>query len=111
MAQNFRRYTLDGVGTGATALPSAGVFDSYDAIISIRIANVTAVTVTADCYIYNGSANIYIIKGITIPSGSSVELIDGANRFVVQNLDRMYFLSDTASALDVWVSAVDAIST
>jgi hypothetical protein len=108
MAQDFERRTLPQVGTVATALGAA--FDSDDAIISIRIANVTSGTVTADCYIYNGSANIYLVKGISIPTGSSVELIDGASRFVVQNNDRMYFVSDTASALDVWVSVVDTIS-
>ena len=111
MAQNFRRYTLNAVGTGATDVPDGSDFDSYDAIISIRIANVTAGTVTAECYIIDGSNDFHIVKDISIPSGSSVELIDGAYRFVVASGDRMYFKSDTASALDVWVSVVDAIST
>ena len=112
MAQNFRRYTLNSVGTASTHdIPDGSDFDSYDAIISIRIANITSGTVTAECYINDGSNDIHIIKDITIPSGSSVELIDGANRFVVHSGDRMYFKSDTSAALDVWVSAVDAIST
>ena len=109
MAQDFERRTLPQVGTVATALGAA--FDSDDAIISIRIANVTSGTVTADCYIYNGSANIYLVKGITIPTGSSVELIDGASRFVIQNNDQLKVASNTSAALDVWVSVVDSIST
>ena len=110
MAQDFERQTLSQVGTSATALGS-GVANSDDAVISIRMANVTSNAITASCYIHNGSANIYIVKDISIPTGSSVELIDGASRFVIQSSDRIWFQSSASSSLDVWVSIVDAIST
>ncbi len=107
MAQDFERYRA--AATNAATLFTA---DSDDAIISIRIANITAGSVTADCYIYDGSSvNYYLVKGITIPTGSSVELIDGASRFVIQNNDQLKVASNTSAALDVWVSVVDAIST
>ena len=107
MAQDFERYRA--AATNAATLFTA---DSDDAIISIRIANITSGSVTADCYIYDGSSvNYYLVKGITIPSGSSVELIDGASRFVVQSGDALKVDCDTDNALDVWVSVVDAIST
>ena len=107
MAQDFERYRA--AATNAATLFTA---DSDDAIISIRIANITAGSVTADCYIYDGSSvNYYLVKGITIPTGSSVELIDGASRFVVQNNDQLKVASNTSAALDVWVSVVDSIST
>jgi hypothetical protein len=107
MAQDFERYRA--AATNAATLFTA---DSDDAIISIRIANITAGSVTADCYIYDGSSvNYYLVKGITIPTGSSVELIDGASRFVVESGDVLKVASDTSAALDVWVSVVDAIST
>jgi len=107
MAQDFERYRA--AATNAATLFTA---DSDDAIISIRIANITAGSVTADCYIYDGSSvNYYLVKGITIPTGSSVELIDGASRFVIQNNDQLKVASNTSAALDVWVSVVDSIST
>ena len=107
MAQDFERYRA--AATNAATLFTA---DSDDAIISIRIANITAGSVTADCYIYDGSSvNYYLVKGITIPTGSSVELIDGASRFVVESGDVLKVASNTSAALDVWVSVVDAIST
>ena len=40
-----------------------------------------------------------------------LQIIDGGSRFVVQNGDALKVVSDTASSADVWVSAVDAIST
>ena len=107
MAQDFERYRA-----AATNAATLFIADSDDAIISIRIANITAGSVTADCYIYDGSSvNYYLVKGITIPTGSSVELIDGASRFVVESGDVLKVASDTSAALDVWVSVVDAIST
>ena len=107
MAQDFVRYRA--AATNAATLFTA---NSDDAIISIRIANITAGSVTADCFIYDGSSvNYYLVKGITIPSGSSVELIDGASRFVVESGDVLKVASNTSAALDVWVSVVDAIST
>ena len=39
MAQDFERQTLSQVGTSATAL-GAGVSNSDDAVVSIRMANV-----------------------------------------------------------------------
>jgi hypothetical protein len=38
MAQNFRRYTSNDVGTGAATLFTA---DSYDTVVGISVSNVT----------------------------------------------------------------------
>ena len=37
-------------------------------------------------------------------------MLDGGAKVVVQSGDRLYVKSDTAASADVWVSAVDAIS-
>ena len=44
------------------------------------------------------------------PVGSALQVLDGGAKFVVQSGDALKVISDTASSLDVWVSAVDAIS-
>ena len=108
MAQNFRRYTLSGVGTSSTSIAAA---DTYDTIIGIRLANVTSNMVLADVYINDATNNIYIVKEAPIPAGSSLELIDGASKIIMQSGDQLFVQSDTASSLDVWISAVDDIST
>ena len=46
-----------------------------------------------------------------IAAGGALQLLDGGAKFVVQSGDRLFVRSSTASSLDVWVSAVDAIST
>ena len=44
MAQNFRRYTSNNVGTSAQTLFTA---DSYDTVVGISVANITTSAVVA----------------------------------------------------------------
>jgi hypothetical protein len=108
MAQNFRRYTFNNIGTSAETLFTA---DSFDTVVGISVANVTASAVVASVYINDGTNDIYLIKDAPIPTGSALQVLDGGAKFVVQNNDALKVISDTPSSLDVWVSAVDAIST
>jgi len=108
MAQNFRRYTSNDVGTSAATLFTS---DSCDTVVGISVANVTGSSVIASVYINDGSNDIYLIKDAPIPAGSSLQVLDGGAKFVVQANDALKVVSDTASSLDVWVSTVDAIST
>ena len=108
MAQNFRRYTYNAVGTGAQAVFSP---NSYDAIVGISLSNILSTAITVSCYINDGSDNIYLVKDAPIPTGSSLQVLDGGAKFIVQNLDVLYVKSSDASSVDVWISAVDAIST
>ena len=80
MAQNFRRYTSNDVGTGAATLFTA---DSYDTVVGISVANITASAVVASVYINDGSNDIYLVKDVTIPAGSSLQVLDGGAKFVV----------------------------
>jgi len=107
MAQNFRRYTSNDVGTSAATLFTA---NSYDTVVGISVANVTASAVVASVYINDGSNDIYLVKDVSIPSGSALQVLDGGAKFVVESGDALKVVSNTASSLDVWVSAVDAIS-
>jgi hypothetical protein len=108
MAQNFRRYTSNNIGTAAATLFTA---DSYDTVVGISVANIIASDVTASVYINDGTDDIYLIKDAPIPSGSALQVLDGGAKFVVESGDALKVISDTASSLDVWVSTVDAIST
>jgi hypothetical protein len=107
MAQNFRRYTSNDVGASAATLFTA---NSFDTVVGISVANVTASAVNASVYINDGSNDIYLIKDAPIPAGSALQVLDGGAKFVVQSGDALKVVSDTASSLDVWVSTVDDIS-
>ena len=108
MAQDFRRFTNNNVGTGAATVFTA---NSFDAIIGISLSNVSASEILVSAYVNDGSNDIYLIKDAPIPAGSSLQVIDGGAKVVVQNEDVLYVVSNTASSLDSIVSVVDAIST
>jgi hypothetical protein len=108
MAQNFRRYINRNTGTSAVTIFTS---DSYDTIVGINVANTTGSSVNASVYITNSSLDYYLIKTAPIPSGSSLQVLDGGAKFVVQSGDALKIISDTASSLDTVVSTVDDIST
>jgi len=108
MAQNFRRYTSNDVGTSAATLFTA---DSYDTIVGISIANISTSSVNVSVYINDGANDIYLVKDAPIPQGSQLQVLDGGAKYVVASGDALKVVSDTASSLDVWVSTVDDIST
>ena len=111
MAQDFKRYTERNLGTAAVDIPDGANFTTNDALVGIHIANVLpSASITIDVYIANGGNNTYLVKGAPIPQGSALQLLDGGAKVVVQNGDRLYVKSDTASSADVWVSVVAAIS-
>ena len=107
MAQDFERNIARNVGTSAVTLRTA---NSDDALIGINIANVTTTQILMDVFINDGSNDYYIIKDAHIPVGSTLQVLDGGAKVVMQASDVLKVQSDTASSADVWVSVVDTIS-
>ena len=66
--------------------------------------NGTGLTMTGDV---ETTDDFYIIKNMTIPSGSA---FTHDSKIVMLAGDRLYFVSDTATSLDVIVSYVENIS-
>ncbi len=118
MAQDFERavaFDSSGdvnIGTTARSIITS---NSDDAIIGIRLSNITNATIKADVYITSsasgGSADSYIVKNAPVPAGGSLELIDGGAKVVLQSGDVLKAKADTANSLNVWVSYIDSIST
>jgi len=108
MAQNFKQVKMRNIGTSATDIPDGANFPTgFHTLIGINMANVTANAIKVSVYITNTN-NFYIVKDMVIPSGSAYSHEAKIN---VLAGDRLYFVSDTASSLDVIVSYVQEIST
>ena len=86
--------------------------NSDDAIVGLRLANILTTAITMDVYIdlAGGGTNYYICKNLSIPPASSVELIQGGAKMVIQSTDVVFGLCGTANGCHVWISLVDAIS-
>ena len=113
MAQNFASTAFQ-IGTSTTALftnaSSSPV--SSDAVIGIRVANVLANAITINVWVSPAaSGQFYIAKNLSIPPNSSVELVQGGAKFVMESSDVLKVQSSAANSADVYVSVVDSIST
>ena len=108
MAQDFESTGIL-VTNSETAIRTG---NSNDAIVGLRLANILTTAITMDVYIdlAGGGTNYYLCKNLSIPPASSVELVQGGAKMVIQSTDVVYGLCGTANGCHVWVSAVDAIS-
>jgi|14BtaG_2_1085337.scaffolds.fasta_scaffold41812_2 hypothetical protein len=116
----FTRYALRSVGTTAADVPDGADFNTTDTLVGIHLTNITSNAITVDVFLttYNDDADddpsdndkYYLIKGAPIASGGALQVLDGGAKMVVEDGDRLWVKSDTASSLDAWVSVVDDIS-
>jgi|TARA_R100001460_G_scaffold70001_1_gene110619 hypothetical protein len=107
MAQDFTRYAVQATNSAGTVFTA----NSNDAVIGIRVTNILTSTITIDVFVsVGGSTTRYIAKDLSIPPASSVELVSGGAKFVMQSTDVLKVEASAASAADVYVSVVDAIS-
>ena len=108
MAQDFES-SGGQITNSATTLLTA---NSDDAIVGLRLANSTANAVTVSVFILEGgSTTRYLVKDLSLPAASSVELIQSGSKVVLQNTDVLKGQASAASSVDVWISRVDSIST
>ena len=108
MAQDFRNQ-LTRVTQSAVALWTGG---DYDVIIGIMLCNQDTDDNVIDLYVANGGTNFFIAKGLSLPAGSSVQLLTGGAKLVLKNGDVLYGDLTTGADNDTHaiISAVDTAS-
>ena len=111
MAQDFENEFASSISNSSGSPTTIVTANSDDALISIRCVNKASATATVSVTITDsGSTAYFVIKDAPVPVGGSLELIDSGSKIVMQNGDVLKAYADTASAIDVLVSRVDAIS-
>ena len=122
MANDFKRFTKPNVGTstGASAdavytVPAGAGSSALESIvIGITLANKHTSGITASVFLDNedGTNDVYIVKGASIPAGSSLEVMSG-NKLVVQNdgsnADVLRVESSRASSLDATITVLEDV--
>ena len=111
MAQNFQRTLNNNITLLASPTELRAATTTNDAIIGVRCTNTSGVSVDVTVYIKRSSTNYYIIKGAPIPTGGSLELIDGGSKVVLQTGDSVEAYASAATSVDIVLSVVDSIST
>ena len=111
MAQDFERSYASSISNSSGSPTTLVTSNSDDAIVSIRCVNKHTSAVNVTVLISSGGTDYFVIKDAPLPLGGSLELIDSGSKIVIQSADVLKAYADTASAVDVLVSYVDAIST
>ena len=118
MANDFKRICTPSISNSSNstiyAVPNNGGAAVESIVIGITAANKTSSGVTIDIFIDNedGSNDVYIVKGASIPAGASLEVMSG-NKLVLMNDgtngDNLEALASAGSAVDVTVSVLEDV--
>jgi hypothetical protein len=112
MANTFKLKTDTAVGTTLTTVYTVPASPATTTvIIGAVLSNITAGQVKANVQIVTASStgenadDVYLVKLLPIPAGSSFELMEG--KVVMEAGDMFKVESDTASSLDVALSIME----
>ena len=118
MANDFKRICTPSISNSSNstiyAVPNNSGAAVESIVIGITAANKTSSGVTIDIFIDNedGSNDVYIVKGASIPAGASLEVMAG-NKLVLQNdgsnADNLEALASAANSVDVTVSVLQDV--
>ena len=118
MANDFKRICTPSISNSSNstiyAVPNNSGAAVESIVIGITAANKTSSGVTLDIFIDNedGSNDVYIVKGASIPAGASLEVMAG-NKLVLQNDgtngDNLEALASAANSIDVTVSVLEDV--
>tara|TARA_R100000808_G_C2115785_1_gene128472 strand:+ start:720 stop:1064 length:345 start_codon:yes stop_codon:yes gene_type:complete len=112
MANAFKKKTSKGIGTALTQVGSYAVPSSTETtVIGLSVSNVTGSSVDVDVALSATMANttndISLGTGIPVPSGSTVVLIGGDQKLVMEPTDLIKVKSSAASSVDVCMSILE----
>ena len=104
MANSFKLVTDTGVGTSAATVHT-GAGSTETTIIGMSIANIHTSQIEVDVQLENNDGdNIYIVKDAPIPVGSSLVVVGGEQKVVMNASDVLKVTSNVASSADVALS-------
>ncbi len=107
MATNtFTSYVNKNVGTSPASVVTVGA-STQTTIIGLSFANTTTSPITADAYVTRSAVNYYLIKGATVPVGSSLVVVGGDQKVVMITGDVLNVVTSAASSADVVTSVLN----
>ena len=107
MANAFKLVTDTGVGTTAATVHT-GAASTETTIIGLSVANIHTAQIEVDVQLENNDGdNIYLIKAAPVPVGSSLVVVGGEQKVVMNASDVLKVTSNTASSADVALSILE----
>jgi len=107
MATNtFTSYLNRNVGTSAATVVTVGA-STQTTVIGMSCANTTTSPVTVDAYVTRSATSYYLVKGATVPVGSSLVIVGGDQKVVLISSDVLLVVSSAATSVDVVTSVLN----
>jgi hypothetical protein len=106
MANTFKNSFSKDVGTSAATVytaPSA----TQTTLIGLSVANTTTSPITCDAYITSSAVDYFLIKGGVVPVGSSLVVVGGDQKVVLEAADVLKVVTSAASSADVVCSLLE----
>lgn len=108
MANTFKRKLSRAVGSSAIQVGSYTVGAGNTAVIvGLTVTNITGSAVSANVWLNDQSANTNLVVNGPISSGSSLVLVGGDQKVVLQAGDSIYVQMSAASSADVIMSILE----
>ena len=107
MANAFKLVTATAVGTSAATIHT-GASSTETTIIGLTIANIVTSQIEVDVQIANNDGdNIYLIKSAPVPVGSTLVVVGGEQKVVLNASAVLKVTSNTSSSADVALSILE----
>jgi hypothetical protein len=108
MANVFKNSIKGPAGTGGLLVYTTPG-STATTVIGVNVANIVAQSIYVDVQITDSSAAVtkYLVKGAIIPQGSSVVLVGGEQKVVLESGDSIRVTSNVDSSADVVVSVLE----
>ena len=109
MANTFLRKTHREIGNTLTKIDSYAVGGSAKAtVIGLSVSNTSASSVDVDVTLNDGSNDFYLIKNCPLPSGSTVVVVGGDQKLVLEPNDLIKARSSSnTNKIDVVMSILE----
>ena len=111
MANTFKQSTKSSLSTAAVTSTDTNILTAGNSstciILNCLVANKTSTSANVDVYLVtNTGDDVYLLKSVPVPAGSSLELITGS-KLILESQDVLRARADTATSLDMVVSYLD----
>jgi|TARA_X000001382_G_scaffold112382_2_gene89617 hypothetical protein len=110
MANNFKVSVVAGVGTSPASAYTCPANSTETTIIGLSLANITTSQITVSAHVSIGAAGngtARLVKDAPIPAGSSLVVVGGDQKLVLNNADHVMITSSAASSVDVVTSYLE----
>jgi hypothetical protein len=106
MANTFKNSFSKSVGTSPATVYTAPSL-TQTTLIGLSVANTTTSPITCDAYITSSAVDYFLIKGGVVPVGSSLVVVGGDQKVVLEAADALKVVTSAASSADVVCSLLE----